>query len=405
MKIAILTHFSEWPPADSRTHCIEAQAMMLARHGHDVTIHCGMESEELVWDLPFSAKMVPCFPSRLSKHASVREIPPGQRLWNDWAFYEYDILFTHDFIISDWLLPFAESLRLDRTEKPYFHFIHSTPCEKRDWWDLNRYGPNHTLIYLNETDVDAAAAQFNTDRRRVRVIPNINDLRIINDFSKETWEIIDKLPGLMQAEYVQVYPLAADRMECKGLTGLIYLFAQLKKRGQAVCLLIVDGWTGMRPKGDKEEYRKIAHRNGLGPDSFAFTSDFSEDYDRGVPKRTVMELSQCGNLFVFPTRGEASPLVLPEAILQGGVLPVLNKALPQLKEVTGGEGLAFDFTAWSKAPKANDFNCAARAIVAAASNDICMKARSWVRMNLNMDTIYKRYYEPLLAEVEGECQS
>lgn len=379
--------------------------MMLARHGHDVTIYCGLGHEGFVWDLPFSAKVVPTFHPKhhIQCYKSTIDKTLRYPVWGQHAFCDYDVVFTHDFIISDWLLPYAETLRHDCIcSKPqYFHFIHSTPCEKREWWDLNRYGPNHTLVYLNETDVDAAAAQFNTDRRRVRVIPNINDLRIINDFSRRTWEIIDLMPGLMNAEYVQVYPLAADRMECKGLTELIYMFAQLRKRAQSVCLLIVDGWTGMRPKEDKEHYRKTAHRNGLGPESFAFTSDFSEDYSRGVPKRVVMELSQCGNLFVFPTRGEASPLVLPEAILQGGVLPVLNKSLPQLKEVTGGEGLAFDFTAWSKAPRANDFNCAARAIVAAASNDICMKTRSWARMNMNMDTIYKRYYEPLLAEVEG----
>jgi hypothetical protein len=119
----------------------------------------------------------------------------------------------------------------------------------------------------------------------------------------------------------------------------------------------------------------------------------------------LADLFKCSNLFIFPTREETWGLVLPEAILSGGVLPVINHHLEVLPEVTGGRGLRFGFGSWTVnldyeplGGERNYFKNVAGAIVQRMTEEESIAAKTVVRMNYNMDNLYKRVYHPILEE-------
>ena len=235
----------------------------------------------------------------------------------------------------------------------------------------------------------------------VRVVPNITDLRTLFEFSDQAWELIDLYPGLLNAQFVQVYPVAADRLKDKQLEKVILIFKTLKKRGFSVCLGVADSWNGTLPREDQEQYVRTAQRNGLTKDEFFFTSQVKAEYARGIPRRVLLELLQCSNLFVFPSRSEASPLILPEAVLAGGVLPVLNRNLSAMFE-NCCVGLFFPFgsidTIYEPKNESKWYQWVTDHIIGAWRNDDALQARTRIRIKQNMDFIYRSYYAPLLAE-------
>jgi glycosyltransferase involved in cell wall biosynthesis len=317
------------------------------------------------------------------------------------SLMDFDVAFTHDWIFTSWKLPLAEALRLaaDSTRHVHFlHWVHSRPYMYYDWWDIKRYGKNHKVVSLNHTDHILVADTFKGDAADVRVIPNIKDLRILKRFTQPAWDFIDEYPGLMNATFVQVYPAATDRLTDKGVNHLIHVFAELKTRGFSVSLVIANGWTGVLPKEDIVRYKRRAERLGLKPDEeFIFTSDFP-GFESGVPHATLMDLMSCSSLFIFPSRGEADPLILPEAILMSAALPVLNRSLPVMMEIGAGSGLFFDFGSADRPyDPSSDYGWMADRIIGAFRDGI--QSRTWYRRNLNMDRIYRKYYAPLFAEL------
>lgn len=405
MQIAVLTDFGSWKDTYSLTHVVESQARMLVRYGHDVGLFVREDFTNNIPDGLMVAKAVPVY-SPLN-YATIGDLTEEHLAYaNDLArilareLVTFDVAFTHDWIFTSWKLPLAEALRLmvDTTRHArFFHWIHSRPCHYFDWWDIGRYGPNHKIISLNNCDRVLVTDAFKGDSSNVRTIPNIKDLRMIGRFDDQAWAFLDEYPALLQAQFTQVYPAATDRLTDKGLNHLIGIFGALKSRGFTICLVIANGWTGVLPKEDILRYKNRAMRAGLIPDEeFIFTSDFP-GLESGVPHSTLMNLMSCSSLFIFPSQGEADPLILPEAILMSGALPVLNRSLPVMMEIGGGGALFFDFgSADRRYDPSGDYGWMADQIIAAFKDGI--QSRTWFRQNFNMDAVYRQYYAPLLAE-------
>jgi len=194
---------------------------------------------------------------------------------------------------------------------------------------------------------------------------------------------------------------------------VIEIFGHIKRLGRSVCLLIANQWaTTTRHAEDAGQYKELATRCGLRVgEEIAFISDLG--YTEGLPQRMMRELGALGNLFVFPTREESFGLVLPEAVLSGGALPVLNASLDMQREVSGGHALFFDFGSNRRAFEPSDWTGylrdVARIILGRMDQSEALRARTLVRQRYNMDRLYLEAYSPLLAEArtwkEERCAS
>jgi glycosyltransferase involved in cell wall biosynthesis len=319
-----------------------------------------------------------------------------------------DVCFTHDWIFTGWNLPYAGAIRFVSFLEPrvgWLHWVHSVPSAFRDWWNLSAYGPQHKIIFPNVTDRRRVAEQFRTNENNIFIIPHIKDMRIWYDMSEDTNEIIDKIPHLMQAEMVQVYPASSDRLSAKGLENIITIFSCWKKRFVSCCLLIANQWaTGRQRMEDLERYEKLAQDAGLEVGKeFMFTSRIFDKYKTGIPSRVLRELQSLSNVFIFPTREESFGLVGPEACF-AGVIPVFNKSLGMMSEVYGNSGLYFDFGSFHSCfqpnPGWNEYlKAVAMVIYGAYQNNETIKAKTYCRRSYNMDALYNRYYLPALETI------
>jgi len=422
MKIAILTNFMEFTPGYSLTGIAKDQAWMLSRYGHEVHLFVNEKyngesfpaNVQLRKVIPFAHLKDYSSESQLSEEHKATVAKTAEVLKRELA--DFDIAFTHDFVFTGWFIPYGMGCRLAGQELPnlrWLHWIHSVPSGNRDLWDIPKYGPRHKIVYPNVVDSLRVAEQFRGQKNDVRVIPHIKDLRSWFDFDEESLEFIDWAPAVMQADIVQVYPASVDRLSAKRVREVILLFSKIKQQGFSVCLVVACQWaTGRQQKQDVDQYKKIASRNGLrvGEEVF-FTSDFKWDkekergkYDVGLPKHILRNLMHCMNLFIFPTREESFGLVLPEASLTSGCMCVVNKSLAMMLEITNYHSLAFDFGSFH-----TDFKCddedrymrdVAHVIIGRMRQNESLMTKTFMRQRYNVDSVYRKYYEPIMAEAQ-----
>lgn len=413
-KIAIITTFQEFNPGYSLTGIVKDQARMLTEHGHDVTV--------FVRTTYHGGKIPGITLSNVIPHTDQIDYRSKEDLTDDHrklirhaakvlarVLADYDCAFTHDIVFTGWSLPYAIAC-IEATPKlpnlRWLHWIHSIPSGDHDWWRIENYGENHHLVYPNESDRLRVAEHFCGRLEDIRVVPHIKDLRIMFDFSKEACEFIAEHPRFMKADILQVYPCSTDRLSAKRLDMLIWLFGKFKQIGFSVCLVAANQWaTTKRRTEDLLEYEAMATAAGLvvGED-FIFTSQWRHpQYETGISQRFLRELTQCTNLFVFPTREESFGLVLPEAALTGGCLCVVNKSLTCQLEISGYNTLALEFGAYDHIYQPNDFDKyvqdMAFIIAGRMREDDSIRLKTWMRQRYNYDFLYHRYYGPIMREI------
>ena len=416
--VAILTNFLEFHPGYSLTGIVLDQVMMLQKFGHEVTVFTSEKFDESKFHVPNFVKVRSIIPQTdLIDFRSKYDLPLEFQNFCDNVkevlvneLKSFDFVFTHDWVYTGWNLPFALAIQAATKElkpiKPHlkwFHWIHSIPTTKFNWWDLNDYDESHFIIFPNSVERDRVAEQFRTSFNRVKIIPHIKDLRSWFDFDKETCRFIDDFPSILQSEVVQVYPAAADRLIAKGVLDVLLLFSQIKARGLSVSLVIADQWaTGRNRKQEYSDFEKIATSRGLkvGED-FIFTSRWDPvKYGSGIPKRMLRELWQCSNLFIYPTREESFGLVGPEASLSSCVLMVLNKSLTMQYEVNGLKGVYLNFGSFDQILNVPDkefyLETATSLILNHLINDEAIMSRTFIRRQYNFENVYRKFYEPLL---------
>jgi len=388
---------------------------MLVRHGHDVDLVV-REDFNCKGDIPSTIK--PWIPKAdlidyESKKFLIKEHEEfadelAKRMCAE--LKDHDIIFTHDWIFTGWNYPMFLGLQKASEmglKARGLHWIHSLPVNRKDWWNLEGLRPLHKIVFPAQCYKQLVAESYRCTWEDIKRIPHIRDMRTFMGFREDTCELIDAFPGIMQADIVQIYPASADRMTAKRVRELILIFKEFKKMGLSVCLVVANQWATQRnQKEEIDEYVQLGLNNGLDLKELVFTSEFQRPrYECGLPQEMLRELYQCSNLFIFPTREESWGLVLPEAVLAGGVLPVINHHLDVLPEVTGNRGLRFGFGSWqvdlNYEPLGGEgayFEAVAGAVLQRMTEEESVATKTVIRMNYNMDNLYNKTYGPILQE-------
>jgi len=411
-KIAILTNFKSFNPSYSLCSIVLDQAEMLYRKGHEVTIFVShLNTENPFPSLPIKIERKIEVPKLIDYQSKKDLIPFHLSFISEFSkkllryIKNFDIIFTHDWIFTGWNLPYAACLMEiaeDTRDKQFYHWIHSIPSKHKDWWILDAYGvKNHHIVYPNGIDAQNVAIKFRAHISHVEPIPHIKDLRSWFNFGETSRMLIDKIPGLLQSTFVQIYPASTDRLTAKRVDRVIKIFGQLKKLGFSCNLLIVNQWATKRQK--REEIKPLllwAKRVGLNKDEIHFTSQFKE-IENGVTKRTLRELFLCSNVFIYPTRDETFGLVGPEACLSGPKIVVLNGSLELMREVHGDLGAYENFGAFN-VREPEDCNTAkthkkiAQMIVDKFQSESSVALATYHRIKYNMDSIYQNFYKRII---------
>ncbi len=421
MKIAILTNFMEFNAGYSLTGIVQDQIQMLRKYGHEVHLYV---NEKYHGAAPVDASLgvivhqtVPF--THLTDYTSIKDVTVEhgavaqefcKRLQKDYEETVFDVVYTHDFVFTGWFLPYGMACMKASELMPkvcWLHWIHSIPSTMRDWWDIRRYGPQARIVFPNRTDSIRVVEQYRTVPGRVVAIPHIKDIRTWGDYGEDSNQIINAVPELLSADVVQIFPASTDRLSSKRVDKVILIFAALKKMGFSVCLGIANQWaTGRQRREDVTHYERIAMRNGLKVgQEFFFTSQIDDKFDTGIPKRCLRELFGLANLFIFPTREESFGLVVPEAALSSSLLMVLNKSLQMQIEISGMNALYIDFGSFHNkfepADEGDYLKNVAALIVNNMRENSGVLTRSFMRTNYNMDTVYSRYYLPIMTGLVG----
>lgn len=421
MNIAILTTFHEFTPGYSLTGIVKDQAKMLAKYGHKVYLYVSekyhgetfSEDVTLCKEIPFAHLKDYRSRSELTEDHKAIITKTSDMLVKTFRERSIQIAFTHDFIFTGWFMPYGQGCRLATPSLPHIgwlHWIHSIPSIKSDWWQINEYGKTHKIVYPNWTDRTRVAEQYRGLDDHVRIIPHIKDLREFFEFSPETCRFIDKYPAVMQADIVAILPASVDRLSSKRVDKVILILGEMKAMGKSVCLVVCNQWaTGRKQKEDTDVYRKIGTEQAglVSGKELIFTSDFeTPKFDVGVPMKMIRELFLCSNVFIFPTREESFGLVVPEACLAGGCLPVLNRSLSMQLEISGNNALYFDFGSYHQqweAPSPQYWRDLAIIILARLRENEALKTKTFMRQKYNMDNLYRTAYAPVMQEMLSLC--
>ncbi len=423
MKIAILTNHMEMIPGYSITGIIQDQCRMLSRYGNEVHLFVNEQFNENSYPVgldglhvtiekkvPFAHLVDYQSQNDLSDDHVKTVVATAEMLKKELA--GFDCAFTHDWVFQGWYLPYGLGCIKAARELPgcqFMHWIHSVPSVFRDWWRIRQYGPNHTLIYPNETDRLYVAEQFRGAIENVRTIHHIKDLRTWFDFCPTTNKIINAVPNLMQADIVQILPASADRLSAKRVRETSLIFSKFKEMAATVCLFVANQWATTRThKESVERYLEIAYAAGLTEGEIVFSSDLDEISEIGLPKQVIRELFQLSNLFIFFTREESFGLVIPEACLAGGVLLVNNESLNMQREIAGGSGLYFNMGSNRINHVIPDedkyFSEIAKIIWGRMRQNEAVMSKMAMRQMYNMDTLYNQEYAPVMAELKDRLR-
>ena len=417
MNICIICPLSNSLPTYSIASVIKAQCSLLSKFHHDVTVvvnenfsGTGFSGARLLKILPLTDLVD--YSSKLSISKEHEAFATNVAAILSPRLEQFDVVITHDLILTGWYMPFALSLMSmgeENPEVPFFHFIHSDPTIQppRDWWNFNHYMGNHTIVYPTAKPLIDISKVFNTNR--VICIPHIIDPKHIYGFSEQTNDIVKLLPSIYSADIVQISCMATDRLDAKGARELINLFGLLRRSGRSVCLIIANQFSGRREGRMVDPilyYEKVARRCGLDPyTDFIFTSElFNGKYTDGLPQRVLFELMSLANLSVMTSKSESFGLGLIEAMMSSAVICVANEHLNlPIKQYT-----SFDFKAFNETDQQVDLKSLSGLvdwIIEQMESNSVIKARTIIRQTLNPSAVYTAYYKPLFAALPASSFS
>lgn len=339
MRIALLAPFGDFASSYSLSHVVVGQAEGLRRAGHTVEIWCldtvmpECHVTERVCNL-----VRPCLrtqPSVSDQTDPERTGTHAHDIFHALCRFKPDAIITHDVMFQAGYIDFARAVH-DISDFPesravaWYHYIHSvfgpddhTPGN----WYRYRVPQGHSLIYPNTSHVAALARRYMVPQTAVFSCPNPRDPRAFWNVLECTSDIIDRYRVLTR-DIVQVYPFCITRAVDKGVPELIRLFDEMSAHADVLLLLADANSNTESAAGVRSKLRTLAPRLGK---SLVFLSEHGPETRNATPNSVVSELFRFSNLFVFPTRGEACPLVLAEAAMSG-VHVVLNESVPALRE-------------------------------------------------------------------------
>lgn len=348
----ILTTFSDFSAAYSLVTCVLDQARALVRIGYQVQVwvNDGCNLQEYPRTMPDGVAVRAIMPLIPCKEDVVDEagVTTAVRFFEpELSALQPKVVISHDLLFQTWFVTWAAAIHRIAGAYPtikWFHQAHSAPSLPRSIpagaYHRMTIPEGHRVLCVNYVDRIRFAEYYAIKPDRIVSVPNARDLRSWVRMGTAASQAVDKLK-LDEADLVQVYGVSGTRMDAKGLMTIFDVFAALKAESELkVKLVIVNAHSnlGTDPEAVKVQhaidgFTERAEKAGLvNNEDFYFTSRVFPEWSYGVPGDVMASLQQYGNLFVFPTIGEAGSLVLMEAALSGALL-VLNQDVAALADV------------------------------------------------------------------------
>jgi len=296
-----------------------------------------------------------------------------ENLYHD-ILQQYDIVMTGDILYQrrGMFLPQNQAYRnITSTlsdKRKYLNWVHSrwkTPNIHAEYPETLLYSnldhPNSYMVYMNETELNGLAKTYHT--KKVACVYNPKDFRSFNDFHSYSWKIC-KLLDVPNKDYIQTFPVCSTRLIPKGLTQVVETFAELKRQGAKVALIIANSNASNPDAQFKIEQLMPWYERRLnlkfGKD-YIFTSEvFNKE---AMPRQVIKDLFSVSNVFVFGSKAEVCPNTLLEAQISGNFV-CINSALPIAGEFVD-EGDAVFFLSDAFTPGVPDYStyCEAKNLV------------------------------------------
>lgn len=307
---------------------------------------------------------------------------------------------SHDVFLLDSLARYREAVRYLAEEEPqcpWLHWLHSLPPG-----ELLRARLPTGGVYVVPTDASRymIAQRFHCPLSVVAVVPHT--IRAAETLLDPGARDIAERIALFEADVVQLFPASAERLEPKGLSVVLDVFAEFRRRQVDARLVVATSrsntQTGLEVLA---QFRRRARSLGLDPLHAAFTADMGQQYADSVPHSTVVELmSRVSNLFLFPSVAETSSLAVLEAAL-GKNLLVLNESLPMLREQIGAGALYVPFGSVFGAARAPDVGQLTTMIFDELARDLALVSQRRVGGSFAPERVVRDHLRPLVDRLLG----
>jgi glycosyltransferase involved in cell wall biosynthesis len=365
MKIALLTMFNGLDSSYSLVNVVAEQVRML--------LDANIETRILVSDICVLNKLYGIFLDKRIKWVKICNHLEGKQMhWKNYiqsdgevhdTFFkeveviaedlvkklaDIDICFMHDIHYQGWHLHHNIAIRIVQEKLPnlkFLAFTHSAPVKRPPnpkWPFSARFTPmqNTLYIYPTQSGISALAKQYNVPEDRCKVVNNSLDLL---GFVTEEVNLLSKYIDLLTPDILVVYPGRLTR--AKKFDKVAALCGAIKvKTGKFVKVVFCDTFPKLdtSPEAYKESVRSTGVKFGLNNEDLLFTSEIKE-FNKGLPRKSVLELFTLSNLFICPSYSESFGLTVLEAASRGNFL-VLNEQVPALNEL--GSQLDAYFMKW-----------------------------------------------------------
>ena len=339
MKVGILTDFINHDPAYSLCGVVLNQLKMLRMTHIPVEVTVFVRADPNVFTEAYgsySDRIVQLNPGKTGSNTvdvtneSDAEI---EDLYDQFIlqFNGIDVMLTHDLIYQANMWKYHVAARRYAAEHPmrWLHWIHSSTA-----WDvkgqtgkfekeLEGKFPNAKLVAFHDEEINRKGTMYGYERDEIVVIPN--PLDVMADYHEDAQRIL-RQTDFWKAELIAVYPARLDRG--KQIEVVCEIFRELRNSHWDARVIVVDFHS---TAGDKAVYRH--ELKDKYSDFLYFTSDL-EGLSYHVLHQAVMDLFDYADVFIHPSRSEADPLTVPEAMWKGNLL-VLNFDLPLMRQWQG----------------------------------------------------------------------
>lgn len=442
-KIAILTPLVDFSSSYSLCGIILDQARMFDRHDYeyDLLVLKNFNKNDIKMDgLPKRVRAIlpqtvlhdyqwdenprDDFDEQIDVHYDGR--PETGEIGYKEALEPYDVIITHDLMfLGSHLCQNAAIRRCVEMypNKHWLHWIHSAPSgipgkDQPPYPSSLRFQgcENSTYVFLNNRQRQDVANHFQIKAADVAVVYNFKDPRDYYGVSEDV-DLLIKQHDLLNHEILQVYPFSTPRWESKGVSKLLRIWGYWRRLGINAKLVLVNS----HANNEKDEVvvRKMedyARKCDLTPGlDVIWTSRFAANQEvknaeigieesiwsqwkYSVPFKSVRELVQMSNLFIFPSESECCSLIQAEASISGKFM-VLNRSFLPMLEFGSDNILAYDF---HNDPNSNPayYECLARELWGELQRDSTFMNSTKARTRIyNRDWVFKNQLEPLLNKV------
>jgi len=401
LKIALLSHFSRMADSYSPARAAKRMIKILQDHGHTVVFFTQECSKLTKDDIGCEVRNV--VPSFKRKKMVINEEKKKEfiKVLQDHLTNDFQVAITFDLFLQD-TITYSEAIREAGVPIKYLHFARSGIAHPMEF-----SMDNAKFIYLNKTDIGRFAKSIKVSSDECRTVYNEKDIIPLANLDPVT-EMIIKKYKLWEKDIIMTYPVCSTRLAAKGLSDIINVFAELKKLGKKVSLIVPNS-NGRRRVDDLKREIENARLKGLNTEEgdFIFTSLLADDtykIESEVSNRVCYELMSIGNLFIAASRAEVGPNTILEAAMSKNLL-VINSDLPLFREFCDKEAvIEYPFTSnyslHYSGREENNYKELAKKIINRLEYDWADKQFRFVWRQHNADSIYQMLKDVLYEDIK-----